>query len=141
MQQTNLVTQLASTEVALVRGIDQATARLEQVGTVHLDAALARLDHAARETVARLEAGAERYRQILADVARAFAMDDDARREDVAASSIPLLGLPAPEEVIEDVVEETPVQTAACSPVEPARDDRVIPEEQPARPRRKRGGR
>lgn len=152
MQQTNPITQLASTEAALVRGIDQAAARLEQVGTVHLDAALDRLERARQQTMARLQAGAARYRQIVEELATAFNANTEAVREDVAASTLPLLGLPGPMDEIdldwdgstpfdrEDVAEETPIQTAACSPVEPARDDRVIPEEQPARPRRKRRG-
>lgn len=157
---TNPVTQLAGAEVSLVRGIDQATRRLEQIGTVHLDGALDRLERAAQETMARMQAGAVRYRQILDDLARAFDANTEAVREDVAASTIPLLGLPGPSAegggkpsptlplpdsvdldwdgttpFDEEPAEDAPVQTAACPPVEPE-------PEKPARGRRgKRGSR
>jgi len=129
--QTTPVTQLAGAEVALVRGIDQATHRIEQLGTTHLDRALDRMERAARETMSRMEAGAVRYRQILEDLARAFDANTEAVREDVAASTIPLLGLslPVDDEIDldwdgttpfdEEPAEDAPVQTAACPPVEP----------------------
>lgn len=148
--QTNPVTQLAGAEVALVRGIDQATHRLEQIGTVHLDRALDRMERAARETMSRIESGAVRYRQILEDLARAFDANTEAVREDVASSTIPLLGLPGPLDEVdldwdgttpfdEEPVDEAPAQTAACPPVEP---EPAPAPEKPSRGRRgKRGGR
>ena len=144
------MTQLAGAEVALVRGIDQATQRLEQLGTVHLDRALDRMERAARETMSRMQAGAVRYRQIIEDLARAFDANTEVIREDVASSTVPLLGLPAPLDEIdldwdgttpfdEEPVDETPVQTAACPPV--ATEPTPEPEK-PARGRRgRRGGR
>ena len=141
---TNPVTQLAGAEVALVRGIDQATRRLEQIGTVHLDGALDRLERAAQETMARMQSGAVRYRQILDDLARAFDANTEAVREDVASSTIPLLGLPGPLDEVDldwdgttPFDEEAPIQTAACPPVEP---EPVVEPQAPEKPVRGRRG-
>lgn len=59
---------LASAEAALVASIDAAAARIDAVATSAIDAAIARLEASAAAARARLEAAAQRMREITAGV-------------------------------------------------------------------------
>src|SRR4051794_19390775 len=85
---------LASAESALVATIDQATARLDAIGTADLAGALARLQASADAARARLASAYSRLNSIVGDVLDNLADMAGALAEQLEAPTVPVSAVP-----------------------------------------------